>query len=115
VRVTTDELALAGRIVDAAMEAGANTIDRLQFTLKDERPALARAIGQAALQAREKAHAIAAALGVKIVRVLRVEESGVGLRSFERASFREMQAATPIEAGAIDVRATVTLTVEISN
>jgi uncharacterized protein YggE len=114
VRVTTDELTLAGRIVDTAMDSGANTIDRLTFTLKDERPALARALGQAAVQAREKADAIAAALGVKIVRVLRAEESGVALRSFETYAPME-RAATPIEPGAIDVRATVTLTVEIAN
>jgi hypothetical protein len=48
------------------------------------------------------------------VRVLRAEESGVALRSFEAYAPME-KAATPIEPGAIDVRATATLTVEIAN
>ncbi len=115
VRVTTDELAQAGRIVDTAMEAGANTIHRLAFTLKDEQPVLAQALGQAAAHAREKAKTIAASLGVKIVRVLRVEESGVALQMAEHMTLAFKEAATPIEPGAIDVRATVILTVEIAN
>jgi hypothetical protein len=115
VRVTTDELAQVGRIADTAMEAGANTIHRLLFTLKDEPAAQARALGQAAAEARKKAEAIAAALGVKIVRVLRAEESGVALRAVDTMAMAEFKAATPIDPGAVDVRAIVTLTVEIAN
>jgi uncharacterized protein YggE len=115
VRVTTDDLAQVGRIADTAMESGANTIHRLVFTLKDEPAAIAQALGQAAAQARKKAAAIAAALGLKIVRVLWVDESGVALRAVDTMAFAEMKAATPIEPGAVDVRATVTLTVEVAN
>src|SRR3989442_940588 len=65
-----------------------------------------------------KAEAIASALGLKIQRVLHVEEGGSIIRPVEYGdTMGAMRAAatapTPIESGSIDVRATVTLTVEV--
>jgi uncharacterized protein YggE len=117
VRVTTDELALVGRLIDGAMEAGANRIDRLAFTLQDEQPLMTKALQQAAARAKAKAEAIAAALGVKIIRVLQVEENGPAVRPVE-TMLRLAPAAesvTPVEPGTVDVNTTVTLTVEVGN
>jgi uncharacterized protein YggE len=115
VRVTTDDLSLVGRLIDGAMGAGANRIDRLAFTLQDDQPLMMKALQQAATRAKSKAEAIAAALGVKIVRVLQVEENGPTVRPVERMlrSATVMEAPTPVEPGTVDVSATVTLTVEI--
>lgn len=117
VRVILDDLKAVGRVIDAATEGGANTIDRLEFTLKDDRDAYNQALAQAAADARAEAETIAAALGLKIVRVLRVEEFSHEVRPVmlrqSRAAFAE-QAQTPIEAGPLDIRAGVTLTVEVA-
>jgi uncharacterized protein YggE len=119
VRVTTGDLALVGRLIDGAMEAGANRIDRLAFTLQDEQPLMTKALQQAATRAKSKADAIAAALGVKIIRVLQVEENGPTVRPVERmlrfSAAAPEEASTPVEPGSVDVTATVTLTVEVGN
>lgn len=116
VRVTTDDLAVVGRLIDGAMGAGANRINRLAFTLQDEQPLMMKALQQAAARAKGKAEAIAAALGVRIVRVLQVEENGPPVRPVERMlrfSAAAPEETTPVESGTIDVTATVTLTVEV--
>jgi len=118
VRVTTDDLALVGPLIDGAMGAGANRINRLAFTLQDEQPLKMKALGQAAARAKEKAEAIASALGVKIIRVLQVEENGPSVRPVEsmlRFNAAPAEAPTPVESGTMNVTATVTLTVEVGN
>jgi len=118
VRVTTDDLSLVGRLIDGAMGAGANRIDRLVFTLQDEQPLMMKALQQASARAKAKADAIAAALGVKIIRVLQVEENGPTVRPVERMlrfSAAAPETPTPVEPGSVDVTATVTLTVEVGN
>jgi uncharacterized protein len=117
VRVTTNDLSLVGRLIDGAMGAGANRIDRLAFTLQDEQPLMTHALQQAAARAKSKAEAIAAALGVKIIRVLQVEENGPAVRPVERMlrSAAVMESPTPVEPGTVDVNATVTLTVEVGS
>jgi uncharacterized protein YggE len=115
VRVTTDDLSLVGRLIDGAMGAGANRVNRLVFTLKDEQPLVTKALEQAAIRAKSKAEAIATALGVKIVRVLQVEENGPAVRPVESMLrfTAAAESATPVEPGTVDVTAAVTLTVEI--
>ncbi len=117
VQVRLDDLTGAGRVVDLAMKSGANQINRLQFTLKDEQPVRLEALRDAATKARSQAGALAAALGLKIVRVLSVAEGEpVVVRPIPVAAMRAAGAgaATPVEPGTIDVRATVTLEVEVA-
>ena len=115
VRVTLDDLGLTGKVIDEATQAGANRIQGLQFSLKDNSTVMATALKQAATEARTKADALASALGVRIVGVLSVEENSPGPVPIRTVSYaRSEQAATPIEAGSIEVRATVNLTVEIA-
>lgn len=116
VRVKTGEMAMIGKIIDVAAQAGANRIQRLQFGLKDEKAAVAEALGRAAAQARAKAEAIASALGLKIVQVLQVEEAGpvrLPRPMLETSQLRAAAAPTPIEPGEITIQATVTLTVGV--
>ena len=118
VRVTTDDLALVGPLIDGAMGAGANRINRLAFTLQDEQPLKMKVLGQAAARAKEKAEAIASALGVKIIRVLQVEENGPSVRPVEsmlRFNAAAAEAPTPVESGTMNITAAVTLTVEVGN
>jgi uncharacterized protein len=115
VRVTLDDLTLVGRVIDTAAASGANRIRNLQFTLKDERTAQAEALRQAAVKARQKAETLAAALGLKIVRIIAVTEDSPGFVPVRDTSYIRTEAAsTPIETGTIEVRANVTLTVEVN-
>lgn len=115
VRVTLDDLTKVGGVIDTATQAGANRIQRLQFMLRDEQPVQARALREAALQARSKADALAAALGVRISRVYAAVEGGPAVIPIRDITFARAETSqTPIEPGTIDIRATVVLTVEIN-
>ncbi len=114
VRVTIDDLDQVGKAIDAATQAGANRIQTLRFTLKDERSVQAQALREAAANARRKADALAAALSLTIVRVLSVVESSPTVFPVHDVAFARAEAAqTPILPGNIEVRATVTLAVEV--
>lgn len=119
VQVTTRDTSAAGRIIDAAAKTGANTIQGIQFSLHDEQPARAQALREATRQARASAEAMAAALGMKVTRVTRIEDSPEHeprpiMREFAQRGVMAADAvtATPVEAGTIRVRASVALTAE---
>ncbi|HXG67892.1 MAG TPA: SIMPL domain-containing protein [Blastocatellia bacterium] len=117
VQVKINDLTKVGQAIDAATRSGANTIHRLQFTLRDEQAAQSQALREAATKAKAQAEALAGALGLKISRVLSVTESGaVGRPPVPVAARAEaFDVATPVEPGMIEVHATVTLTAELSN
>lgn len=115
IRVTLDDLTKVGNVIDTATQAGANRIQSLQFTLKDEQAVQAQALREAARKARRKADTIASALNVKVVRVLSVMESGQASIPFRDVAYaRAESSSTPIEPGTIEIRVSVSLTVEIS-
>ena len=90
-------------------------MERLQFVLKDERPVRAEALRKATQEARWNAAAMAGALGVKLGRVVSMEQTtAMPVRPLiSMAAERVNAAPTPIEPGAIEVRASVTLTMAI--
>jgi uncharacterized protein len=118
VQVTLDELGKIGAVIDAATQSGANHVQGIQFTLRDQDAVRAEALREAALRARAEADVLAAALGLKVLRVLTVEEQSprvVPVRVYG-GSPRAMATAapaTPVEAGTLDVTADVTLSVEV--
>ena len=120
VRITLDDLAKVGSAIDGATAAGANHVQGIQFTLRDQQRVRSQALREAATKARAEADALASALGLKVVRILTVEEtSPVAVSVRERDGMFAARAAaatapTPIEAGTIDVTANVTLVVEVS-
>jgi uncharacterized protein YggE len=116
IQVKTSELTQVGKIIDTATQSSANRIQSLQFILKDEQAVYIQALREAVTKARAKAEAIASALGLKTVRVLSVEEGGPLERPLYAEGMQARAAApvqTPVEPGTIEVRARVTLTVEI--
>jgi len=117
VQVKTSDLTQVGRIIDLATASGANTIQSLRFTLKDETATRAQALREASRKARSKAEAIASALGLKLVRILHLDEgSQMAPIPINGRVFGESVAvaSTPVEPGTIDVRASVTLTMEVA-
>lgn len=120
VRITLDKPTDASRVIDAGLAAGANTLQGVYFTLKNEGEAKREALRGAAREAREKANALAEALGVRIVALREVSEEGAPVRPLimaRAATFgvaADASAPTPVESGEIEVRASVTLVYEIS-
>lgn len=115
VEVTTGDLSAVGKIIDTAIQAGANRVQGLQFGLKDDQPVRGQALRLATIQAKAHADAMASGLGVRTGAVLSVEE-GIPFRvqPVDIRTAAVVSASTPVEAGLLDIRATVTLEVEIA-
>lgn len=117
-RIKTTNLNLVGRLIDSAMQAGANNVNRLAFTLKDELAAQLEALKTASAKAKAKAEATASSLGLRIVRILAINEGERMVQPvFRQAMTARAEAAstpTPIEPGTVEIRSTVSLTVEIA-
>jgi uncharacterized protein len=117
VRVTIDDLSKIGDVIDIATKAGANRVPSIQFALRDEESVRTQALREAAAKAKAEAEALASSLGLKVNRILTVEEGGpvaVPVRDVMFARAESSAAATAIEPGSIEVNANVTLTVEVS-
>ena len=115
VRVTQDDVMNVGAVIDAATRAGANQVERIRFTLKDESAAKANALRAAALDARAKANSLANALGLQVVRIRSIDEASPTPRPLFDLALRSSGASTPIEPGLIETTATVTLVYEFGN
>jgi hypothetical protein len=119
VTVTVDQLSLLGKVIDAATGTGATNINGVSFTLKDDSAVRQRALAEAATRARANAEALARALDVHVLGLLTAEPTEMPVvrplaKSFQAApAAMAMRAETPIEAGDVDVRATVTVTLEV--
>jgi hypothetical protein len=120
VEARSSALDRVGGAIDAATASGANEVQSLVFTLRDDEPVQARALREAVARARRKAAAMAEALGVRIVRVNLAEESGAGVVPVQRARYGAELAqsaadvATPALPGQVEVHANVVLHVEIA-
>jgi uncharacterized protein YggE len=119
-RIKTSDLTGVGKLIDAAMQSGANAINRLAFTLKDEQAAQMEALRLAVQKAKAKTEAMAGSLGLKVTRILAVSEGERAIRPVVMPMARGAQmdvmtaAPTPVEPGTIEVRSSVTLTGELS-
>ena len=114
--VHTGALDLAGALIDAAIAAGANRVNSLNFSVKDDTKARGEAIAIATRDARAQAEALASALDVKLGKVLKAttisEQRPVPIW-MNRAMAMSANVATPVEPGEVTVPATVSLTFEI--
>jgi uncharacterized protein YggE len=119
--VETTKLELIGRLLEAATEAGANSIDSISFGLADHRKHRAEAIKAATQNARFDAQALAEAAGQRLVRVLSINldhamaEPPPPVPMMGRAVAMEAVDTPPINPGDITVRATVTIVYEIAS
>ncbi len=117
VRVTIDDLGKIGDVIDVATKAGANRVPSIQFALRDEDAVRTQALREAAVKARAEGEALANSLGLKVNRILTVEEGGPVIVPAREVMFARAElsaAATAIQPGSIEVNANVTLTVEVS-
>lgn len=120
VRVILTDLTRVGAVIDTAVKAGGNQVQRVSFALRDPAAAQTEALRKAVQVARDKAEVAAAALGLQITGFynLVVLDTGAVRPVFqEAAAFARAPAAapTPIEPGRIQVRSRVTLTVRVGS
>jgi uncharacterized protein YggE len=115
VEIRVDDVSRAGAVLDAAVGSGATSVSGVRFDLKDrsaaEREALRKAVGDA----RGRADAAAGGAGMRVDRVLRIEEQRVMIPEprpmvLGRQAMMAEAAQPPIVAGEIEVRVTVTMT-----
>jgi uncharacterized protein YggE len=108
------KIAGAGALIDAAVGAGANTVDGPSLAISDQDALYRDALKKAVADARAKALAIADAGGFGVGPVSTVVEQGAtGQPVFSPVALAAKDASTPIEPGTADVTADVTVSFTI--
>jgi uncharacterized protein len=118
VEVRVDEVSRAGEVLDAAVGSGATSVSGVRFDLKDRSSAEREALKKAVADARGRADAAAAGAGMKVDRVVKIEEQRVMIPEprpimMARQSMVAEAAGPPISAGELEIRAMVTMTSSI--
>jgi uncharacterized protein len=132
VTVRTGTLDNVGALIDAATRAGANSVESVNFVLRESNPARGRTLSEATKQAMTKARSMAEALGGRVVRVVEEQEGGFVNRpttageleermtayaNANTALYREeaakMSPRTPVKAGDLNVKSQVQIIVEV--
>jgi hypothetical protein len=119
VAVTRDDVATIGRLLEAAVQAGANSVSGVSFSVSD--PARGRDTGlQAAFaDAKAKADVLARAAGRSIGRALAITEGGAAMPPVPMPMYRRAEMAQaasiaePVEAGAEEIAFTVSVVFEL--
>ena len=122
VTIIVDDLNLVGKIIDAALNHGANQVNSLNFGLRNKNSYQDEALRLAVLDAKRKAEIVAAALGKVIVSVrsVSINHSSIAApRNYKMARSMAMaedaaEFETPIESGTLQCSANVHVEFEIS-
>jgi uncharacterized protein YggE len=114
VQVTTNDIAQAGNIIDAAIKAGANRVTNLNFQLRDPEAARQEALRLAVARAKTEAETIATALGQRLGPAIAATTTGGyapprPLEMRAMAATAEMAMAPPITPGLLEITAQVSV------
>lgn len=121
VTVTIHDLSMIGAVLDAAMEAGANTTYGISFSSTKANEAYQKALTRAVEDAVLKAQVLASAAGVKLGRLVSINATGnnaafgreaYGVSNYYLYSAKTADEATTITTGDVSVSADVTLEYE---
>jgi len=116
-QVTVDNLNNISEAIDTAVNAGANRVDSVEFTVKGAEEIRLRAIREATLSAKAKAETIAETLGVNIIGVSSVSECNAWVVSntvrLEYDASSNSSPPTPIQPGLAQISASVSVTFAI--
>jgi uncharacterized protein YggE len=106
-----------GRVIDAAVAAGGNTVHGVSFSYQDPDAQLDAARRDAIAEARRRAELYASALNMRVVRVVAVQEGGGYAPPIPMPMMARMESAqdasTPIAPGEIETRVNVGVTFEL--
>jgi uncharacterized protein YggE len=114
VQVDTRKLPLVSRIIDASLQAGANNINSVQYTLADARDAMRAALTNAVDDARLQADALAKAAGGRLGELLELNAQSQRVIPYQMQAMGGVAMArvavdTPISERDITVRASVSV------
>ncbi|MBS4170853.1 MULTISPECIES: SIMPL domain-containing protein [unclassified Neochlamydia] len=116
-KIKTDKIKEIGALIDTAHQAGANKIDHIYASLKDERVYWEEAVAKATKNAIADAKVMAEAAQVKLNRLLSISLNDTLARSPQSLTpmFLKTMASelTPIEPGDIEIKANVNVVYEI--
>ena len=108
--VNTNAIATSGGIVDAAVRAGANSVDGPNLGPSSEQNLRQRALAAAITDARARALTIAKASNISLGPVMTVNEESSSPIPFQEAKSAAASTATPVEPGSVQTQETVTVT-----
>jgi uncharacterized protein YggE len=113
--VTLTDLGIVGRVIDTAIQSGANRIDSLRFMLRDEDPVRNQALMAAGQKARARAQAIASGVGARLGPIVSAEEGTVYRVPVDTrtGTLPTAGVTTPVEPGQLEVRANVIVEYEL--
>jgi len=119
-KIKTTDLTKVGKIVDVAVDNGANQINNINFELSEEKEQeyKKQALAEATNNAKEKAETIADSLGVKLGKIKSVSEAEYYFRPYaypmaEVAVEKAVAEAAAIMPGKVDVTAHISLVYNI--
>ena len=119
-KITTNDLDKAGKLLDTAISSGANTVQNIQFTLSEEKQkeVNAAALEKATGEASAKAEAIAKSLRVRLGSIAKVSESNFNYIPYAypmaAKAMEESYADTPIQPQSVEVSASIGIQYEIN-
>ncbi|MFC7062921.1 SIMPL domain-containing protein [Halobacillus seohaensis] len=107
ISVTIEDINQTGEVIDTAVQNGANQVSNIQFSVKNPEVLYQRALSEALNDAYMKARSMARTMGLQLeptpVKVIeRMQGGGIPLAKAETFA-----AATPIEPGQLEIRASV--------
>lgn len=121
VTITIRDLAKLGAVIDQSIQAGANNVRNVSFSVESPEKWREQAITKAVKEARSKADALAKAAGIRIKRIIAMNESSINVQpylmdqSYKRAEVMGAgDASNPaIEPGRVKVTANVQINLGI--
>lgn len=117
VSVKVRNLANVGKTVDALVAVGGNQLNGISFGLDNPDAALDRARAEALKKARARADVYAQAVGMRVFKIIAIEEGGsvspprpYAMPMMARAAIAD---STPVAAGEVELTANVSVTFEL--
>lgn len=103
-----------GEIIDGSIQAGANVVETLYFSVKDLSKVYQQAMELAIENARVKAEAIARISGFKIISIQRISESAVTTPGFGSEGEPRRESEIPVVPGQLKVSVLIDVTYLVS-
>ena len=116
IEVRVDDISRAGEVISATVGSGATSIGGLRFDIKDRAEAEREALRIAVENARARAEAAASGAGMRIERIVRIEDHRTSMPEPRPMMMERTMAAqapmpdTPVTPGNLTIRAMVTVT-----
>ena len=119
IEVRVDDIAKVGEVISASVGSGATAIGGLRFDIKERAAAEREALRMAVENARARAEAAASGAGMRVDRVMRIEDQRIAppeprpMMAMRTMEAQQGMPDTPVTPGNLTIRATVTVTAAI--